>query len=379
MIPSLLIECVRAHPDPDKLRRLARDCSDWNGFLWAAGFQKADALAFWALNEACPDAVPPEILTSLGMSFRQNMERNLLCAKELIRLLNLFRSAGLDAIPLKGPTLSWSLYETPALRFLYDLDFLVEERDMPRFTDLLLSDGCRLDHSAPMRFFSRDGVLGFRTAGEKLSIEIHWLLSPSHFNPLDADEIRARVVTADIAGSQIRVLCPEDLAVYLCVHGAKHGWDGLARLCDLDRLIDRHKLDWDVILSRAEQLRISRILAFGLRLTQDLLGSDLPPEVSRWIRADARAMALAGSSRTQLVERDGISTLRDLMPLWFRLTEGVRRKSLLFWHFLQPSCDDWEFFRLPASMFAFYYIGKPVRLAWKYCVSPIFVRNAELS
>jgi hypothetical protein len=222
-----------------------------------------------------------------------------------------------------------------------------------------------------LRFFSDVGVLGPRSADGRFAVGLHWRLSAAHFDPLDAAGIRARLVFIDVAGRQMPAFCPEDLLAYLCVHGAKHGWDPLAKLCDLDRLIDVCRLDWDAILTRAARQRMSLIVSLGLCLAQDLLGSNLPPEVSSRIHANARAVALAASIRARL--QDGRAwSLRDLLILRFRLMEGAWRKIRFFWYILQPTPADWELLHIPESIFPVYYLTKPVRLAWKWCVRPIF-------
>ncbi len=374
MIP-LLIECARAHPDPGELRRLSGVCSDWDGLVQSASEERLAPMVFWALSRACPDAVPREALTALQNRFREGMQRSLLYTKELFRLLDLFGLAGIEVLPFKGPALAWSLYETPGLRFMSDLDLLVSRRDVSRALDLLLANGyLQFDPSLGLRFFSDVGTLGPRSVDGRFSVGLHWQLSAAHFDPLDAAEIRARLVSIDVAGRQMPAFCPEDLLAYLCVHGAKHGWDPLAKFCDLDRLINAGRLDWDTILSRAAQQRMSRIVFMGLCLAQDLLGSNLPPEVSSRIHADARAVALAASVRERF--QDGRAwSLPDLMIFRFRLLEGAWRKVRFFWYLLQPTPADWESLHIPESMFPVYYLTKPVRLVWKWCVHPIFDPN----
>ena len=374
MIP-LLIECARAHPDPGELRRLSDLCSDWDDLIESALKQKVAPLVFWALNRDCPDAVPPETLAALRNRFRQNIKHNLLFAKELLRLLELFGLAGIQAIPFKGPALAWSLYETPGLRFVSDLDLLVPQHDVSRALDLLTSNGYRrFGPSIGLRFFLDGGQLLLKHADGGFAVDLHWRVVAAHFNPLDAAEIRARLAPIDVAGRLTPAFCPEDLLAYLCVHGAKHGWDSLAGVCDLDRLIDVCRLDWDAILSRATRQRMSRIVSLGLCLAQDLLGSNLPPEVSSRIHADARAVALAASIRARLQDGRAWSS-RDLLIFRFRLMEGAWRKSRFVWYLLQPNSADWGSLRIPASMFLVYYLTKPVCLAWKWCVRPIFNLN----
>jgi len=370
-MPRLILECARAHPDPGELRRLAGLCSDWDRLIKTAQRQKVAALVFWALNRACPDAVPPEALAALRAGFRQNIARNLLLAGELLRLLELFDLADIQAIPFKGPALAWTLYETPGLRRMSDLDLLVPQHDVSRAIDLATSNGYRrVGPSIGLEFFADGGQLMLRRADGKLDIELHWRLAAAHFDPLDAGEIRSRLAPIDVAGRLTPTFCPEDLLAFLCMHGAKHGWDSLAGICDLDRLIDVHRLDWDAILSRAARQRMLRTVSLGLCLTQDLLGSNLPPEVSSRIHADARAVALAASVRARLQDGRAWSPL-DLLIFRFRLMEGARRTFRFLGHLLQPTPTDWRFLGIPESMFPVYYLTRPVRLVWKWWARPI--------
>ena len=328
-------------------------------------------MAFWALSRACPDAVPRETLTALRNRFREGMQRNLLHARELFRLLDLFGLAGIEVLPFKGPALAWSLYETPGLRFMSDLDLLVPPGDVNRAIGLLTSNGYRrCDANIGLRFFSDSGEDLLRRSDGIFEVDLHWRVAPAHFNPLDAAEIRSRRVFIDVAGRQTPAFCPEDLLAYLCLNGAKNDWNSLAGICDLDRLIDVCRLDWGAILSRAARRRMLRIVSLGLCLAQDLLGSNLPPEVSSRVHADTRAVALAASIRERLQEGRAWSS-RDRLILRFRLMEGAWRKICFFRHILRPTPADWELLHIPESLFPVYYLTRPVRLAWKWCARPI--------
>ena len=374
MIP-LLIECVRAHPDSGELRRLAGLCPDWDGLVESASQRGVAPLMFWALDRACPDAVPPEALAALRNCFRQNVKRNLRFAQELLHLLDLFAAAGIQAIPFKGPALAWSLYETPGLRRMSDLDLLIPQRDVIRALDLLAANGYRRrGPNIGLRFYCDAGQLVLKRADGKFEIDLHWRLAAAHFSPLDAAEFRARLTSVEVAGRPAPAFCPEDLLTFLCVHGPTHGWTSLAGLCDLARLIDAGRLDWDAVLSRAARRRMSRIVSLGLCLAQDPLGSNLPPEVSSRIHADARTVALAASLRARLQNGRACGSF-DLMILRFRLVEGAWRKFRSLWYLFQPNFSDWEFVGVPESLFPVYYLTKPVRLAWQWFVRPIFGPN----
>lgn len=372
-VTPLLIECARAHPDPGELRRLAGLCSDWDGLVQSAVRQKVAPLVFWAFDRSCPDAVPPNAMATLRNCFRENVKQNLYLAKELFRLLDLFELAGIQAIPFKGPALTWTLYETPGLRFMSDLDLLVPQRDISRTYHLLTSNGYRrCGPRVGARFYMDGGQVILSRANGRIDVDLHWRLVAAHFNPLDVAEIRARLAPIDIAGRLTPAFCPEDLVAYLCVHGAMHGWDSLLSVCDLDRLIGVPRLDWDAILSRAARQRMSRIVSLGLCLAQDLLGSKLPPEVLSRIRADARVVALAVSIRARLQDGRAVSPLTRAV-LKFRLIESSWRKFQFLWFLLQPTDEDWEAFHIPESMFPIYYLTRPFHLVWKWWLRRCFM------
>jgi hypothetical protein len=252
-----------------------------------------------------------------------------------------------------------------------DLDLLVPQRDAARGVDLLKSNGYRLvDPDIGLRFFSDSGEALLKRADGIFDVDLHWRIAPAHFNPLNAAEIRSGLVPIDVAGRTMPGLCPEDLFAYLCLNAAKNEWRSLADLCDLDRLINACRLDWETIVSRAARRRMSRIVFLGLSLAQDLLGSNLPPEVSRSVRADARTATLAASIRTRLNNGRAWSD-RERLILRFRLMEGVWAKVRYFWYILQPTLADWEVLHIPESMLPVYYLTRPIRLAWKWCVRPI--------
>jgi hypothetical protein len=256
-----------------------------------------------------------------------------------------------------------------------DLDLLVPQHDVSRAIDLLMSNGYqRFGPSIGLRFFSDSGEVKIESADRVFAVDLHWRLVSAHFNPLDAAEFRSRLVPIDVAGRLTPSFCLEDLLAYLCVNGAKDGWRPLAKLCDLDRLIDVRRLDWDAILSRAVRQRMSRIVSLGLCLAQDLLGSNLPPEVSSRIHADTRAVALAASIRTRLQDGRSLNS-RTLLILRLCLMEGVWRKFRLLWYLLQPTRVEWELLHLPESLFPVYYLLRSVRFVWNWCLHPIFSRN----
>ena len=349
MISPLLLECARARPDLDTVRRLAASVSDWSVVAGQATRHSVASLVSWYLNQACPEGAP----APLGDQFRQNAGRNLLLTAELLRLLEIFEAASIPLVPFKGPALAWSLYETPALREMSDLDVLVWPRDADLAIGLLRSHGYRPHFSCvDRRFFATNREMPLVREDGQVAVDLHWGLLPRYF-PLDASVFFERLAPVPIAGRQVPTFCPEDLLLFLCVHGSKHGWTSLAWLCDIARLLDRRAVNWDGVLTRARANHVSRCLALGLSLARDLLGAAAP---------ELRRETLAATAREPLMNGSGDVSMRFQLALLERLTDKVRFCQGI----LAPTPADFESLHIPASLFPVYYLARPLRLAAKH-------------
>ena len=137
---------------------------------------------------------------------------------EIHRLRDLYASAALDVIFLKGPFLSKRFYGSPERRSYGDIDLLVRDRrDLKRSHALLTEAGYTrrsvplLGHRAAMRF-----VYHFEYRGEKAKIDLHWCLR-SHFSyQIDYERVWATGETERLEG-EFRVLSPEYVIVLLAL------------------------------------------------------------------------------------------------------------------------------------------------------------------
>jgi hypothetical protein len=364
---NLLVECARARSDAARIRQAASAVADWDVTIELSISHNIAPLVYWCVNQACPEIVPPAALDRLRTCFRDNAGHSLQLTGELLRLLSLFDRAGIEVVPYKGPAIAWSLYETPALREMGDLDLLVRPADAPRAIDLLVGSGCQPEYSTDLRFLRSARELHV-TSPAGVNLDLHWALAPSHFcHALDLDHFWSRLVTISIAGRPIRTLAPEDLLVFLCVHGAKHFWSSLHWLCDLARLIDRAPLDWDSLMAYSRARRISRTVSAGLVLAADVLGAAVPPAILAGARACPCASRIA--SRAQLWLH-GRPVPPVTMPFEFRfqhsLLERRSDKFRHYWSLIAPAPVDVESLTLPRSLFPVYHVLRPVRLMAKY-------------
>src|SRR2546423_11226167 len=109
----MLRVCV---PDNDGERagRAVRDTRDWAGVVASV---RAHGLAALLHRElAGVPGVPDDAARALAASARETARRSFALGSALIEVLEVLRSDGIDALPLKGATLAVTAYGDPGLR-----------------------------------------------------------------------------------------------------------------------------------------------------------------------------------------------------------------------------------------------------------------------
>jgi hypothetical protein len=364
---TLLVQCARPVPDPARVREAASAVADWDAEIEQATRHGMAPLLYWGVSQACPEVVAPAALDCLRTCFRASAGRSLQLTGELLNLLPLFERAGIQVVAFKGPALAWSLYDSPALREMSDLDLLVHPSDAPRAVDLLVASGCQPAYTVDRRFFRSGRELPL-TSPTGVALDLHWALAPSYFcHGLDMDGIWTRLASVQVAGRAVPTLGNEDLLIFLCIHGAKHAWCSLHWLSDLARLIDRAAIDWDSLIARVHARRVSRMVFASLLLAVDLLRAGVPAGIIAKARAHPAAAGILEKLRQRLLADMPIPvTMREELGYQLRLLERTPDKLRFCWGQLAPAPSDYESLRLPAPLFPLYYALRPLRLIAKY-------------
>jgi hypothetical protein len=306
---ELLLCCARTRVDTvtaDRIRFLLRQEIDWPYLSGMARQHGVLPLLLESLHATCPEAIPQAVLAQLREHFHANIVHNHYLTSELLKLLDLFETHHIPAMPLKGPALAASAYGDVSLREFTDLDLLVRKQDALAAEDLLVSQGYEPEQQLTRT--QRTASLQVRSTREfvrndgKVRVELHWgLLEWPFVPPLALDGLWRRMGQISVLGTKVWSLSPEELLLFLCVHGAKHLWSSLGWICDVAELARLHRrLDWERTMAQASSVGSERRLLLGLCLARDLLGASLPERVQQWAEADARVQALTNRVRKRL-------------------------------------------------------------------------------
>ncbi len=126
-----------------EIRSLTAGPLDWELLLSDAAHHSVTPLLVKQLAAVAGDALSPARLKQLKDLARAAVVRSLAFTAELVAILDLFRSEGLQAIPYKGPVLGEQAYGDFTLREFEDLDLILRQKDMPKANHLITNLGYR--------------------------------------------------------------------------------------------------------------------------------------------------------------------------------------------------------------------------------------------
>lgn len=191
-----------------------------------------------------------------------------------------FADAGITALWIKGVALSLSVYASPALRPMGDIDVLVPLNQRAAALALLCEvSGQRAASLAADNSMHATFRLG---AGQQVVLELHWSLLDAPISLLAADSgwFLQQAQPLHAAGVALQTLTPEAHLLYLAAHAVlQHGEAEfrLLRYFDLHRLITQTPLlDWRQVIDQAVAFRWTYAVARALMITQACFTTPLP-------------------------------------------------------------------------------------------------------
>jgi putative nucleotidyltransferase-like protein len=374
---ELLLCCARSKPSPDIIERICFLVSkgiDWDYFLRSASRHRVLPLACRSLENVCPKEIPEYVLNRLKGYYRANVARNLAFSGKLLKLLGMLEAEGIFAVPFKGPVLAEYLYGDPALRQFTDLDILVFRYDAVRTLNFLVSIGyepeIKLDEDQYTVFVNSNKGIPLSSKIDRVSVDLHWDLCGGYvFRDLGLDFFKHRLKTATLSGRKINHFSPEDLLLYLCLHGTMEHWGMLDRICCVAQLISsRPDLNWEGVTTMARVIRCERILFLGLFMAKDLFGISLPANIRNNLKADPVIQSLSKKVYRGLfigrkeLSKDKINRKFSYLHIQVRerLSEKIRYALYLA---TSPTTEEWRRVHMPGPLSHFYYVFRPVRLA----------------
>ena len=313
----------------------ARQTKLWENFVWEDLIKTAEEqLVLPALQsrlrELGASAQPPRDISDFFSAVEElNLERNDAIFTELAAVASLLNAVGIEPVLLKGAAYcATGVYPNSALRYLWDIDLLIPERQMPTAVATLKQNGFESQESYRLGHFrhhhpplQRKGAVHF---------ELHHSVGMGICKTLlPASEMIEQSSVHDFRGTKVRIPSPEHMMVHLIMHSqCQHPyheriWPPLRAMYDLVLLRRRFtgEIDWAAIEGRFHHARQSAVLELHVLQVQESLGAETPfPIRLNWL------------TRLRWLRRKLLRTLpplRFLDPIYMYSTLLLRRLRLL--------------------------------------------------
>lgn len=272
------------------------------------------------------------------------------------KALERFQQAGIPVIVMKGALLAESLYPSPGLRRMSDMDLLVRHRDFQAAARIMeeggwearkgsQSDNLVKSIGGPDLEFDWQMGEGVFFNEKGYVIDLHWHLVPyvwpRYLYRVDMEEVwqESVPVTMKNTGGAFG-LSPVHTLLFMCLHLAEHGLKQLRWLLDVDLFVRKHcdspGWNWKKLSRCAEDWRVQSAVFHGLFFSKFLFNTPVPGHVLADLdpgpaaRARIRVLlrpgdllvhppSAPGMSHPRLVSAALVDRLSDLMRFLARL------------------------------------------------------------
>ncbi|MDY9922940.1 nucleotidyltransferase family protein [Methanobacterium sp.] len=358
----------------DRIRSLIENNLDWEYLIQIATRHKLRPLLYSNLKEF--SGVSEVFKRNIGHFYRENAQKNLFFLGELFKILDLLESGGIVAIPFKGPILSILIYKNIALREFNDLDIFVDQENVIKSREVLISNGYEqdlfLDKLKEKKYVESQHEYQFINQKNNYLLELHWKFSELFFffpnDELDVIDLH-KLNSTYINGRNIKFFSSEDLFLILCLHNAGHRWARLSWICDIGVFLhENKKLEWDKIFNNATRMGISRIILINLYLSKILLGSEFPKSINNILKSDKDVKNVSEEIINEIFSKDPISSqLSQELIMKFRIREKFIYGLMdVIKNGTKPTIRDWKIIPLPIYLYPLYYLLRPIRLIIGY-------------
>ncbi len=320
--------------------------------------------------------IPPRLIEDSKKAYHETIARNMCLYAELQTILDAFRSAGLQAITLKGAALAGVVYPDIGLRPMLDIDLLVKEDELAPADRVMAG----LDYSEVHGLKSRQWFMEnhfhlppYRHVRKPVIVEIHWHIAADS-RGMDILKWWGRAAARDIMGHPTLVPSPEDMLIHLSVHLFNHGYDNrlvLKCLCDIFETLGHYEdeIDWKLLQGEIKEQGVEKQVHSTLHLARKVYAplddSFVPITLDH---ADRRFLRVLENS---LFANNGNAPINPhlLKSMMFDNFPGKIRYLLpAIFPSRQQMSERYPASHFPAMMFL-HYLARPFNLLARYGMS----------
>lgn len=251
---------------------------NWEEIIYMSKLHKIEGLIYSSLTKEVKDSIDKLILEEWKKRAFMSGVKQQNHMKQVENVLHKFNEENIQVLVLKGLVIR-DLYPNPSLRTMSDSDIVVKEEDLDKSIELILSQGYKEIERSPSHFvYYKSGCL---------PIELHWNLADEHFFKkisLFEQDMWTTIEDVNIGLSKAKSMSLEDLAIFQCIHMAKHlvyrGF-GIRHLIDFTLLVEKRgqDIDWINFLERCKKYGIYKFVLKIMLTCNVLFNMEIPQDI----------------------------------------------------------------------------------------------------
>lgn len=296
------------------------------------------------------------------------LKQNMLMTSELIKIMKLLKENTIEAIAFKGPTLSHIAYGDITLRQYSDLDILLRKEDIYKVYKLLedkYSRSLKLKTSQEETWFKYAHDLGLSNNKNGVYIEFHWaMLDNDHPISLKSINFFENINSQTIQNTKLNIISNEKFLVYLCIHGAKHLFERVEWVVDIDKFIISQEICWDEVFELIKDDNSIRFFLLGLYMSNTLY---LTPIDDRFKNLFDEDIISISNHIFNIWNKDIVfNNKNNLIHMLKLFTSSQDKLKYLHKIYLKPTFTEYWYITLPKPLYFLYYPLRQYLLIKKY-------------
>ena len=211
---------------------------------------------------------------------------------ELDKIANKLSEFDIPVIGLKNTGIARGIHDNSAECPMGDIDLLVPQERFKEAHDVFLKMGYVFDDRSPFQIKNfedayANGGTEYKCKlidGSTLWIELQWKAVSGRRilleQELNVNDLVERSIS--IKDSKVRLLCPEDNLLQVCLHTAKHSFvraPGFRLHTDVERIVRAYQIDWETFCCNVEKMNVRNPVFISLFIPAKLFNLNVPDYV----------------------------------------------------------------------------------------------------
>lgn len=360
---SLIIECSKDNPNEIVINEKINIIKNWDVFIDISYSSGIFPLVYNVLKKK-NEILSKTILQKFKSLNMDIVQQNMIMTTELFKITNLFKDNSIEVIAFKGPTLSELVYSNVISRQYVDIDLLVRDEYFEKAVKILkdLKYKEKLDYS-----FGKEKIKEvlsdhtFFNEKKGTTLEIHNKLFSLDFPiKLDINDFFINNQNIPIGNNLINTFSNEYLLVYLCLHGSKHLFSRLSWILDIDKIIGKYDLDWELIDRIVNKYNAKTMFYSSLFLSKKLFDTNIPKNITKEYNYKYHYIVKTIIMKNRNIDEDKFSFINLIM------FDNIKQKLSYILYIFKPTYLDYQTLKINYNSDILYYILRPFNILFRY-------------